>query len=152
MTTNPHFETADSWNAAETMLAFRPLQPTYTAGFELEAIRIYVRDHRQRELTIPDRTCEAHYGSFVVSQSRRTPDESRRLALEVSYGDNPIVARVFEHEARLYELGPEPAPEDIDGRSPAVVTWHDGDMFFLVASSEMPSIELQKIAMSLYPR
>jgi hypothetical protein len=152
MTINPHFETADSWNAAEAMLTFRPVPPKYTAGFELEAIRIYVRDHRQREVTIADRTCEAHYRSFVVSQSRREPAEARRLALEVSYGRNPIVARIFGHDARVYELGPEPAAEDIDGRSPAVVTWHDGDMFFLVASSEMPSNELQKIAMSLYPR
>ena len=91
MTTNPHFETADSWQAAEAMLTFRPQTPNYTAGFALESIRIYVRDHRQRPLAIGDRTCEAHYGSFVVSQSRREPSEARRLALEVSYGRDPIV-------------------------------------------------------------
>jgi hypothetical protein len=150
MTTNPHFETADTWKAAEAMLTFRPQPPKYTAGFELESIQIYVRDHRQREIAIGDRTCEAHYGSFVVSQSRREPNEARRLALEVSYGRHPLVARINGHDARVYELGPEPAPDDIDGRPPAVVTWHDGDMFYLVASSEMSSAELQKIAMSLY--
>jgi hypothetical protein len=150
MTTNPHFETVDSWQAAEAMLTFQPLQPKYTAGLELESIRIYVRDHRQRDLSIADRTCEAHYRSFVVSQSRRAPHEARRLALDVSYGPQPIVARIFEHDARVYELGPDPGLEDIDGRSPAVVTWHDGDMFFLVASSELGAAELQRIAMSLY--
>ncbi len=149
MTTNPHFETADSWQAAEAMLTFRPQTPNYTAGFALESIRIYVRDHRQRPLAIGDRTCEAHYGSFVVSQSRCEPSEARRLALEVSYGREPIVARIQGHDARIYELGPEPAPDDIDGRSPAVVTWHDGDKFYLIASSEMASAELEKIAMSL---
>ena len=150
MTTNPHFETADSWQTAEAMLTFQPLRPKYTAGLELESIRIYVRDHRQRDLPIPDRTCEAHYRSFVLSQSRRTPHEARRLALEVSYGPAPIVARIFDHDARVYELGPDPGPEDLDGRSPAVVTWHDGDMFFLIASSEMSVAELQRIAMSVY--
>ena len=150
MTNNPHFETADSWQAAEAMLTFRPLSPKYTAGVALQSIQIYVRDHRQREIAIGDRTCEAHYGSFVVSQSRREENEARRLALEVSYGREPIVARILGHDGRIYELGPEPPPEDIDGRSPAVVTWHHGDMFYLVASSEMPSAELLKIAMSLY--
>jgi hypothetical protein len=150
MTTNSHFETADSWEAAQAMLTFRPLQPKYTAGLELESIRIFVRDHRQRDLPIADRTCEAHYRSFVVSQSRRSPDEARRLALEVSYGRNPIVARIFGHDARVYELAPDPGPEDIDGRSPAVVTWHDADLFFLVASGEIGVAELQRIAMSLY--
>ena len=132
------------------MLTFTPVQPKYTAGLELESIRIYVRDHRHRELAIADRTCEAHYRNFVVSQSRRAPDEARRLALEVSYGRNPIVARILGRDARVYELGPDPGPDDIDGRSPAVVTWHDGDMFYLIASSEMGIAELQSIAMSLY--
>jgi hypothetical protein len=86
----------------------------------------------------------------VVSQSQRAPDEARRLALEVSYGRNPIVARIFVHDARVYELGPDPGREDIDGRSPAVVTWYDNNMFFLVASSNMEVAELQRIAMSLY--
>ena len=40
------------------------------------------------------------------------------------------------HTARIYELGPEPGPDDIDGRTPAVVTWHDADLFFLVGPQE----------------
>ena len=50
----------------------------------------------------------------------------------------------------MYELGPEPPPDDIDGRSPSVVTWHDVDMFYLIASGEMRSHDLVSIANSLY--
>ncbi len=35
---------------------------------------------------------------------------------------------------------------DIDGRSPSVVTWHDGEMFYLIASDKMSSAELGRIA------
>jgi hypothetical protein len=150
MTINTHFETADSWKAARAMLTFTPVAPKYTAGFELKSIRIYVRDHRQRELAISDRTLEAHYGGFVVSQSHRGVTEARRLALDVSYGREPKVARIAGHDGRIYELGAEPEPDDIDGRSPAVVTWHDGEMFYLVASGEMPAARLEQVAMSLY--
>jgi hypothetical protein len=150
MMSSLHFETADSWMSARAMLTFTPLQPKYTAGFGLESIRIYVRDHRHRELAIADRTCEAHYGSFVVSQSQRPSREARRLALEVAYGREPREAWIAGHEGRMYQLGPEPELDDIDGRQPAVVTWHDGEMFYLVASSEMPSEQLERIAMSLY--
>lgn len=150
MTSNLHFETADSWKSAAGMLTFTPAQPKYTAGFALQSIRVYVRDHRHRELAIGDRTLEAHYGGFVMSQSHRGRSEARRLALDMSYGREPRIARIAGHEGRIYELGPEPEPDDIDGRSPAVVTWHDGEMFYLVASSDMPSEGLQKIAMSLY--
>ena len=79
------------------MLAFRPLPPKYTAGFELQSIWIYVRDHRRRELAIAERTCEAHYGSFVLGQSWREPAEARRLALDVAYGPQPIVALIIGH-------------------------------------------------------
>jgi hypothetical protein len=49
-----------------------------------------------------------------------------------------------------YELGPEPAIDDIDGRAPSVVTWHDGEMFYLIASGQMSADDLIKIANSLY--
>ena len=49
----------------------------------------------------------------------------------------------------MYELGPEPPPDDIDGRSPSVVTWQDGDMFYLVASSTLSSDDLVRVAVSL---
>jgi len=52
--------------------------------------------------------------------------------------------------ARMYELGPEPTKDDIDGRSPAVVTWHDEEMFYLIASTGMAAADLERIAGSLY--
>jgi len=50
----------------------------------------------------------------------------------------------------VYELGPEPPPDDIDGRNPSIVTWHNGEMFYLIASDKMSSGELVRIASSLY--
>jgi hypothetical protein len=150
MTNNPHFETARSWKAAGAMLTFQPVVPKYTAGLRLQSIRIHVRDHKQRELLIAERTLEAHYGGFVLSQAHKGELEARRLALTLSYGPVKREARVAGHDARVYELGPEPAPDDIDGRTPSVVTWHDGEMFYLIASGEMKSDALVKIAASLY--
>jgi len=39
-------------------------------------IRIHVRDHKLRELSINDRTLEGHYGGFVLSQARKGTYES----------------------------------------------------------------------------
>src|SRR4030095_9785991 len=103
------------------MLSFRPLVPKYTAGLRLQSIQIHVRDHKQRDLAIGERTLEAHYGSFVLSQARKGEQEARRRALTLSYGPAPREARIGGHDARVYELGPEPEPGDIDGRSPSVV-------------------------------
>ena len=150
MTKNRHFETASSWKAARATLTFQPREPGYTAGLRLHSIRIHVRDHKLRELSINDRTLEAHYGGFVLSQARKGADEARRLALDVRYGSAGEGGRIAGHAARIYELGPEPVPDDIDGRSPAVVTWHDADLFFLLASDTMLSRELVRIAISLY--
>jgi hypothetical protein len=132
------------------MLTFRPLEPSHTAGLRLQSIRIHVRDHKLRELPIDGRTLEAHYGGFVLSQSRKGTHEARRLALDVAYGRAAHDGRIAGCAARVYELGPEPAPGDIDGRSPSVVTWHDGDMFYLIASGEMSPDDLVRIAISLY--
>ncbi len=150
MTGNPHFETAATWKAARAMLAFQPLVPKHTAGFPLQSIRIHVRDHKLRELSVGDRTLEAHYGGFSLSQARRGENEARRLALDVSYGRTGRDAQIAGCAGRVYELGPEPEPDDIDGRSPAVVVWHDAAMFYLVASGEMSSDALVRIAVSLY--
>jgi hypothetical protein len=109
-----------------------------------------VRDHKLRELSVNHRTLEAHYGGFVLSQARKGADEARRLALDVRYGAAGQEGQIAGHAAQIYELGPEPAPDDIDGRSPAVVTWYDADLFFLVASNTMSSHELVRIAVSLY--
>jgi hypothetical protein len=150
VTINPHFETARSWKAARAMLAFRPLEPRYTAGHRLQSIQIHVRDHKLRELPIEDRTLEAHYGAFVLSQAQKGASEARRLALDVSYGLAPREGRIAGRAARLYEHGPEPPPGDIDGRSPSVVTWHDADIFYLIASGEMSADDLVRVAVSLY--
>ena len=76
MTKNPHFETASSWKAARAKLTFQPREPGYTVGLPLHSIRIHVRDHKLRELSINDRTLEGHYGGFVLSQARKGTDES----------------------------------------------------------------------------
>ena len=146
----PAFVSAESWEAARSLVTFVPLQPSYTAGFDLQGLHIHVRDHKARELAAGDRTLEAHYGGFVLSQSRGPAAEVRRKALDVSYGREPQEALIAGREARIYELGPEPDPDDIDGRSPAVVVWHDGNLFLLVASSQMDSRELVRVALSIY--
>ena len=132
------------------MLTFQPLEPEYTAGLRLQSLQIHVRDHKLRELAIGDRTLEAHYGGFLLSQSRKGANEARRLALDVSYGRPAREARIAGCAARVYDHGPEPPPGDIDGRSPAVVTWHDADMFYLIASGEMTTHDMVRIAISLY--
>jgi hypothetical protein len=151
MLTNPHFESVESLRAARALLAFRPIEPRDTAGQGVESIRIHVRDHKQRQLAIEERTLEVHYGVFVLSQSRRGASEARRLALDVSYGQEAREARIAGHSARIYELGPVPPPDDIDGRAPSVVAWHDEEMFYLIASGELPSERVVQIARSMYP-
>jgi hypothetical protein len=146
---NPHFQTASSWTSARAMLAFNPVQPTFTAGVPLESLRIHVRDHKRRELAAAERTLEAHYRSFVVSESRKGLSEAKRLALNVRYGANGRDTRVGRCAGRMYELGPEPPRDDIDGRSPSVVTWHDGEMFYLIASAELPVDVLLRVAASM---
>lgn len=147
---NPHFATAETWEEAATMLSFEPRVPRDTLGLELTSLRIHVRDHRRRDLRVEDRTLEAHYGAFVVSQAWKGDGEARRWALEVGFGPAPRPVRVAGREGRLYERGPEPPPDDIDGRMPAVVTWHDGGRFYLVASGELEAETLHRIAASLY--
>lgn len=152
MASLPHFETARSWQDAEALLTFRPLVPSHTAGFVLRSLQIHVRDHKLRELAVADRTLEAHYAGFVLSQSQKGANEARRLVIDVSYGRICREARLAGHDARMYERGPEPPPDDIDGRSPAVVTWHDHSMFYLIASDELDSDDLLPIALSMYEK
>ena len=64
------------------------------------------------------------------------------------YGSECTEALLGGRAARVYELGPEPDPDDTDCRSPSVVTWHDADMFYLIASDEMSADELVRIAHS----
>jgi hypothetical protein len=148
---NPHFVTASTWAEARDLLSFSPAVPSETAGRSLASLRIHIRDHRLRDVPVGARTLEAHYGSFVLSEASPGTSEARRLALEVSYGREPHAARIAGREARMYELGPPVPADDIDGRSPAVVAWHDGDRFYLIASTELPAATLVGIASSLYP-
>ena len=150
MTDNPHFATVGSWGDAEDMLTFRPRRPRQTAGFRLESLSIYIRDHKHRDIAVGRRSLEAHYGGFSVTQERKGEAEARRWALNVSFGLGAYPVRLAGHEGRAREVGPEVPPDDIDGRSPAIVVWHDGDMFYMVASGELPARVLIDIAGSMY--
>jgi hypothetical protein len=86
MTGNPHFETAPSWQAAQALLTLRAAEPMHTAGHRLQSLRVHVRGHKKRELPVGDRTLEAHYGSFVLSEPRKGVEEARRLALDMRHG------------------------------------------------------------------
>lgn len=152
MTDHPHFRTASSWQEAEALLTFRPVEPRQTEGFGLQSIRVFVRDHRHRDLAVAERSMEAHYGSFVLSQARRPVEEARRLALDVAYGPAPRPAVIGGRDARVYELGPAPEPDDVDPRSPAVVSWHDGEIFLLLASDSLSAEALMRVAASIYAR
>ncbi len=66
------------------------------------------------------------------------------------YGRGAMQALVAGHEARFYELAPEVDPDDLDGRSPAVVVWHDDVHFYLVASYTLELEVLARISHSLY--
>jgi hypothetical protein len=147
---NPHFATAVSWAAAQALVLFAPKIPNATAGLAAPALRVYVRNHNFRAVPLDERTLEAHYDGFVFTQSRRTPEDARRLVLDVSYGRTPHEASILGRPARVYELGPEPPPDDVDGRSPAVVAWHDGPVFYFLASSEMTVDALMTIALSIH--
>jgi hypothetical protein len=144
VTENPHFETADDWAQAGIRLGFTPLRPASHPS----VLRIHVRDHRLREVAP---TLEAHFDRYVLSQARRQPSEAHRLAHGVTYGSSPVPVDVAGHDAVAYELGPTPAPDDIDPRSPSVVTWADGDIFVLLASDSMTVDELIEEARFLYP-
>ena len=150
MSAGPAFESAGSLKEAAALLAFEPIVPAETAGCTLDAIRVHVRDHKGRDVPSDDRTLELHYGDFVVSESRKGEAEARHWAIEVSYGQSFREILVAGRKGRAFDLGPEVPPDDIDGRSPAVVTWYDGELFFLVASGNMPAESLQRVAESMY--
>lgn len=152
MTDNPHFAAIEDWPAAEELIGFAPLQPADTAGLALQSLRVHVVDYQMRDLPPPERTLEAHYGAFVFTQSGPGTSEARRLALEQSYGATARAVTVGGHEARAYDEGPVPEPDDPDGQMPAVVVWADGDRFFLVAGAtdDLKLADLFRIANSVY--
>jgi hypothetical protein len=96
------------------------------------------------------RTLEAHYDGVAVCQSRPGASSARRRALDVRYGQGGTAIRIAGHEGRAYPLGPEVPPDDVDGRSAAVVTWADGPMFYFVMSTQLPVEEVTVVAASLY--
>jgi hypothetical protein len=148
---NDHFETAVDWAAAARLVDFEPRRPAFTAGFDLVSLAVHVMDHRKRRLSIGARSLEAHYGGFVVDQKRAaSATEAKRRALSTPYGPAAKTVRVAGLEGRGYALGPEPDPDDIDGRSPAVIAWSDGAMFYLVASDQLDDAILVQVASSMY--
>jgi len=149
-TENPHFEFPADWSEAAGLVGFEPVVPAHTAGLELGSLAVFVRDHRQRELPRGERSLEAHYGDLVFTQACRGREEARRLALETRYGAAPRAARIAGREARIYELGAEAEPGDIDPRSPAVIAWCDGEMFYLLASGALTADALLAVAESIY--
>jgi hypothetical protein len=149
MAHNPHFAAVDSIGTAAELLTFRPSVPTFTSGCELDSIAVFVMDHRRREVSMEERSVELHFGKFVVSQQRPGEEEAQRLALEVSYGSVPIDLVLPDGRGLGYELGPEVASDDVDGRAPAVAVWAAGDRFNLVASSELSLVVLVEVARSL---
>jgi hypothetical protein len=149
MAREPHFVTVADWAEAAAMLTFTPRLPRRTAGHGLGSLQVHVRDHKLRELAPASRSLEAHYGAFVLTQSKHAPQEARRLALKVMYGAEARTVHVGGREGRAYDMGPEPEPGDPDGRMPAVVTWADGWLFFLLASGDLEMGELLRIAGSV---
>lgn len=150
MKANPHFASASTWAEAERLVDFEPLRPRHTRGHEVQSFAVHIRDHKKRELSRRSRSLEIHYGAFVLSQSRKGKSEARRWALGVSYGRDAQTADVAGREGRLYPLGPAPQPDDVDPRMPAVVTWCDGEMFYLLASERLEVESLLEIAQSCY--
>lgn len=151
MPENPHFLNAASWGEAAALVNFEPIAPAWTDGNEAQSFAVHVMDHKQREIDPDDRSLEIYYGSFSMSQSLKPGGEAQRWALEVSFGPSPLAIDIGGHEGRVYQLGPEPEPDDIDPRMPAVVSWYDGDLFYLVASEVLGADTLQRIAESCYP-
>lgn len=147
---NPHFRLVATVEEAAELVGFTPRLPAVTEGFDLRSIQVFVKDHEMRDVPIGERVVEVHYDDFVLAQSAPGPEAARRLALEVSYGRTATAVRILGRNGKMYELGPNPGPDDIDGRSPAVVTWHDEDMHLLVASDRLRTQELIAIAHSMY--
>lgn len=150
MTAIAHFVSPANLAEAAAELTFAPRLPDVGCAGALRGLRIHVRDHKGRELPRGERTLEAYFGTFSFTQSSRSAADARHAALDVSYGRNPQPVWILGREGRGYELGPSPAPDDIDPRSPSVVAWADGPMFYFLASSDLPLTELIDVAASIY--
>lgn len=150
MARSVHFRTVADWTEAAALVDFVPRRPRFTAGFRRSSLAVHVLDHHTRPLPIGRRSVEAHYGGFVVSQQRAaSPPAATRMALSTAYGSVATTVWVAGYEGRSYPLGPEPHPDDLDGRSPAVVVWAEDDRFYLVASDRLDEPVLLRVAASL---
>jgi hypothetical protein len=146
----PAFVVVDSWDAAAALLPFAPRIPRDAGGRALQGIRVVVRDHRGRDLAPARRSLEAHFSGVVLSQSQHVPDDTKRRALDVAYGQNGYAISIAGREGRAYPRGPDPLAGDLDGPSPAVVVWADADMLFLLASHDATIEGLCRIGASIY--
>ena len=144
------FLVPSTWREAAELVAFSPMIPKHLGGRPIKHFRVHVRDHKQRDLPLRDRTLEAWFDDFCFSQSFHSSEEATRKASETSYGRNPQQVFVGGHEGRMYELGPEVPPDDIDGRDSAAIAWSDGPMFYFLASGRITLAELLPIANALY--
>lgn len=152
MPDNPHFQSASSWQEAAALVNFKPVEPQWRDGQKAQSFAVHVMDHKQRELDIDERSLEVHFGTFSMSQALKADGEARRWAVETRYGTDPGEIRVAGREGRAYALGPEPEPDDIDPRMPAVVTWYEDNRFFLLASDRLQVDVLIRIAESCHPQ
>ncbi len=152
----PSFAPVSSWKEGAELIGFAPRQPRDTLGIPLDSMHVFVRDHKQREVPVGERSLEVYYRrdptgpGFVLSQSRPGVQEARKRANERSYGQDGRSAEVAGKPARLFPLGPPVPDEDIDGRAPAVIVWQDEDRLILIASSSLEAGQLQRVADSLY--
>jgi 3-oxoadipate enol-lactonase len=145
------FVTPLTWKDAARLVEFKPIVPRKTRGRQLKRFRVHIRDHKARDLPKRERTLEAYYDGFAFTQRLRSPDDARRDAMGPRYGPKTRDVVIGGHQGSMRELGPEVAPDDIDGRDSAIITWSDGPMFyFFFGSREMTLAELLPIARSLY--
>ncbi|MEZ5559522.1 MAG: hypothetical protein R3E86_13385 [Pseudomonadales bacterium] len=144
-----HFKAVASCRAARDLLTFEPVAPEMLGGCRRRSMYVFVLDHRQRHVAVPERSFEAHYDTFVLTQTRRSIEQARHPVLAVSYGRDGADTRIGTLAARVYELGSVPPPDDIDGQSPSVVSWHDEGVCFLLASNELRSAQLLDVAREL---
>ena len=156
MTENPHFAAPATWDEAAALVPFEPFTRDELGGRPLRSLAVFVNDHEFRDVAPGERSLEAYYDGFVFSQSRPGDDAARERAFEISYGRAPRDVELGGPDAqpslraRVYELGPEPGPDDPDPRMPAVLAWADGEVFCLLASETLEADELIEMARSLY--
>ncbi len=151
---SPSFVAVADWREGGALIELEPFEPRDTLGLTLHGLRVFVRDHKQREVPLEQRELAADYGEgerrLVVTQARPGPAEARRKALDVRYGASPQPCTVAGREGRIYPLGPPVPDDDIDGRAPAVVVWCDEARLCLVASPCFEAGVLHRVAESMY--